>query len=153
MRKKDDRPLHQKSWFLIASKVVVLPLVIWLSSKALKCLLDYIYLMLYILYHKCKPLIMTAADDSIFLFSQKIFKTITWKKNIRRYFFPGITMMKLQITLKDIYGWKDFLIILHRKWFCKIFYKIPVPIYLFKYFVLHNFGKLFYKIPFWHLSK
>ena len=61
---------------------------------------------------------MTAADDSIFLFFQKIFKTITWKKNIRRYFFPGITMMKLQITRKDIYGWKDFLIILHRKWFC-----------------------------------
>ena len=35
----------------------------------------------------------------------KIFKTITFKKNARKYFYPCIKMMKLQKTLKDISIW------------------------------------------------
>ena len=68
MYKRDDRPPHQKSRFFIASKEVAL-LDIWLSRKAIKGLLQNIYLMLD-LYHKRNPFIITVADDSIF--SKKI---------------------------------------------------------------------------------
>ena len=45
---------------------------VWPSRKALKRLLQYIYLLLHLLYHKCKPLIM------------KYLRLITWEKNVRR---------------------------------------------------------------------
>ena len=91
--KKDDRPPHQKRLF-IASKGVGLSLDIWPSRKALKRLLQNIYLMLDVLYYKHTLLITTVVDGSIF---KEIFKAITWEKKVRRwyYFYPGITMMKL----------------------------------------------------------
>ena len=51
MFKKDDRLPHQKSKFFIASKGVGLTLDIWPLKKALKGLLQNIYLMLDLLYH------------------------------------------------------------------------------------------------------
>ena len=35
---------------------------------------------------------MTVADGSVF---QKILKIVIWEKNIRYYFYSGITIMKL----------------------------------------------------------
>ena len=63
MYKKDDRLQHQKSWFFNVSKLVLLPLDIWLSRKALTRLLQNIYLMLDLLNHKCNPLVKTVADN------------------------------------------------------------------------------------------
>ena len=40
--------------------------------------------MLELLYHKRNHLITTVVDDNIF---KKIFPTITWEKNLRRYYF------------------------------------------------------------------
>ena len=42
--------------------------------KALKCLLQNIYLLLDLLYHKDNPFITTTVENNIF---KKIFKTIT----------------------------------------------------------------------------
>ena len=64
--KKDDRLPHQKSIFFITSKGVGLSLDIWPSGKALKCLLQDIYLILYLSYHKCSFLSMAVVDGSIF---------------------------------------------------------------------------------------
>ena len=69
MYNKDDR---QKSRLFIASQEAGLSSYIWPSRKALKISLQNIYLMLDLLYHKGKPLITDAVDDSIFL---KISKT------------------------------------------------------------------------------
>ena len=112
--------------FFIAYKVVGLSLNIWPSRKALKCLLQNIYLMLDLLYCKCNPFIVTVVDGSIF------FKSLTWEKN-RRYFYPGITMMKLWLILKHIcIGMKSFLNYFALK---IIFLNIlqNVSVYLFKY--------------------
>ena len=88
---------NRRKTFFFASKEVGLALDIWRSRKALKRLLQNIYLMLEILYHKHNPLITTAVYKSTFL--RKI-KTITWEKNVRRYYFcSGVTMIKLQSTL------------------------------------------------------
>ena len=66
MRNWDDRPLYQKSRFFITSRRVGLSLYISHSRKALKCLLQNIYLLLDLLYHKHNPLIITNVEDSIF---------------------------------------------------------------------------------------
>ena len=58
MCEKDDRPVHQKSCFFIASKVVVLSLDIWVLSKAFEYLLQNIYTMLDLVYYKCNALIV-----------------------------------------------------------------------------------------------
>ena len=65
MCKKDDRPPQQKSTVFTASKVG-LSLDICPSRKILKRLLQNIYLMLDLLYHKRNTFIMTVADGSIF---------------------------------------------------------------------------------------
>ena len=76
----------------IAGKGVALSLDIWPSRKALKCLLQNILLMLDLLHHKRNPPIKTAVDVSI----KKKIKIIAWEKNdTLRYFYPGITIMKL----------------------------------------------------------
>ena len=65
MCKKDNGLSHQKSMkfhIFIASKTVVLSLSIGLTRKALKGLLQNIYLMLELLYHKRNPLITTVLD-------------------------------------------------------------------------------------------
>ena len=74
MCKRDDRPWNQKNRFFIASKRIGLPLYISTSMKALKCLLQNIYLLLDLLYHKDNPFITTTVENNIF---KKIFKTIT----------------------------------------------------------------------------
>ena len=65
MFKNDDWPLHQKSRFFIASKLVHLSLDILLSRKPLKHLLQNIYIMSNLLYHKRNPLITAIADDNV----------------------------------------------------------------------------------------
>ena len=52
--------------FFFASKEVGLALDIWHSRKAWKCLLQNIYPMLELLYHKHNPLITTAVYGRIF---------------------------------------------------------------------------------------
>ena len=74
MCKTFDRPPNQKNRFFIASKRIGLPLYISTSMKALKCLLQNIYLLLDLLYHKHNPFIATTVENNIF---KKIFKTIT----------------------------------------------------------------------------
>ena len=69
--------LHQSSikfHIFIANKAVDLSLDIQYSRKALKALLQNMYLMLELLYHKGNTLIMAVVDGSIF---KKILVTIT----------------------------------------------------------------------------
>ena len=66
MCKKCNRLPHQKSRFFIASKEVAFTLAIWPSRKALKGLLQNVYLMLDLLYHEWKPLIMTVVNVNTF---------------------------------------------------------------------------------------
>ena len=66
MCKQDESLSHQKSRLFIASKRVGLSLDIWCSRKALKGLLQNIYLRLELLHHKHNLLIATVVDDSIF---------------------------------------------------------------------------------------
>ena len=84
MCKKDYRPPNQKSWLCIASKLVVLSLDIWLSSKAFKRLLQSISLMLDLLYHKRNPFITTVADDSNFL--KKYLRLLLERKTLEKIF-------------------------------------------------------------------
>ena len=63
--KKDDRASHHKSRFFIASQGVGLSLDTCLSRKALKRVLQNIYLTLDILYNKHNPLLTIAVDGSI----------------------------------------------------------------------------------------
>ena len=62
------RPIRIVSKFhiFIASKVPGLSLDIWRSKKVLRQLLQNIYLVLELLYHKRNPLILTVVDGSIF---------------------------------------------------------------------------------------
>ena len=62
MCKNDDRPPDHKSRFFIASKGVSLSA----PRKTLKRLLQNIFLMLNLLYHKHNLIIMTVVDVSIF---------------------------------------------------------------------------------------
>ena len=66
MCNRDDRPPYQKSRSFIASKRLGLPLHISHPKKALKCLLQNIYLLLNLLYDKHNSFIMTTVGDSIF---------------------------------------------------------------------------------------
>ena len=75
------------------SKVVVLSLDIWPSRKVLKRLLQNIYLILDLLYDKRNPL-TTVADESIFKKKKKYLR-LPWDENVKRYIYPGITMMEL----------------------------------------------------------
>ena len=68
--KKDDRAPHHKSRFFIASQGVGLSLDTCLSRKALKRVLQNIYLTLDLLYNKHIPLFTIAVDGSIFLKKQ-----------------------------------------------------------------------------------
>ena len=63
--KKDDRAPHHKSRFFIVSQGVGLSLDNCLSRKALKRVLQNIYLTLDILYNKHNPLLTIAVDGSI----------------------------------------------------------------------------------------
>ena len=63
--KKDDRALHHKSRFFIVSQGVGLSLDTCLSRKALKRVLQNIYLTLDLLYNKHNPLLTIAVDGSI----------------------------------------------------------------------------------------
>ena len=81
MCKNYESLLHQKRRFFITSKGVDVSLGIWRSRKAIKSLLQNIYLIWELLYHKLNPLVTTVVNGSIFL---KIFKTITSEKNARR---------------------------------------------------------------------
>ena len=63
--KKDDRAPHHKSRFFIASQGVGLSLDTCLSRKALKRVLQNIYLTLDLLYNKHNPLLTIAVDGSI----------------------------------------------------------------------------------------
>ena len=74
MCKGDNRSPYQKSIFFITSKRAGMSLYISHSKKAVKCLLQNVYLLLDLLYHKHNSLIMTTVGESIFL---KICKTIT----------------------------------------------------------------------------
>ena len=57
---------HIKRVGFIASKRADSSLDICLSRKALKCLLQNIYMMLDLLYKECYPLFRTVVDGSIF---------------------------------------------------------------------------------------
>ena len=63
--KKDDRAPHHKSRFFIVSQGVGLSLDTCLSRKALKRVLQNIYLTLDLLYNKHNPLLTIAVDGSI----------------------------------------------------------------------------------------
>ena len=84
---KRQKATTSKSRFFIASKGG-LPLDIWPSRIAIKCLWQNIYLMLDLLYHEHNPFFMTVVGGSIF---KKIFKIIIWEKNI----VEGITFTQL----------------------------------------------------------
>ena len=96
-------------------------------------MLQNIYLMLDLLYHKRNPHIMTIVHGSIF---KNIFKTLTWKKNLRRYFLLGYYNDEI-ITEHHFYKEEK----LFKFFFSSrmIFLNIlqNVVIYLFKYFALH----------------
>ena len=91
--------------------------------------------MLELLCHKRNFLLTTVIDDTIFL---KIFKTVTWEKNvIRRYYFcSGSIMMKLQLPLKHGFYTDEKLLELFciKNDFAKNFAKCH---HLLKYFVSH----------------
>ena len=74
--KKDDRATHHKSRFFIASQGVGLSLDTCLSRKALKRVLQNIYLALDLLYNKHNPLFTVVVDGSIF---KKIIKLVRKK--------------------------------------------------------------------------
>ena len=63
--KKDERAPHHKSRFFIGSQGVGLSLDTFLSRKALKRVLQNIYLKLDLLYNKHNPLLTIAVDGSI----------------------------------------------------------------------------------------
>ena len=75
--KKDDRTTHHNSRSFIASQGVGLSLDTCLSRKALKRVLQNIYLTLDLLYNKHNPLFTIAVDGSI---SKK--NNITCKKKL-----------------------------------------------------------------------
>ena len=74
---------------------------------------------------------MTVADGSVF---QKILKIVIWEKNIRYYFYSGVTIMKLQLTLEHHFyaDKKLFQLFYIENKFAKYF-----AIFWFKYFVSH----------------
>ena len=82
---KDDRLPHQNSRFFIASKQVGLALGIWPSRKAIKGLLQNIYLILDLVYEKRNP------------FFRLLLMIAIWEKNVTRryYFYLADTIMKL----------------------------------------------------------
>ena len=88
-----DRHIKRVGLF-IAGKGVGLSLEIWAPRKALKSLLQNIFLMLDLLYYKHKSIITTVVDGSIF---KKIFKTIIREKNVSRryYFYAVVSLMEL----------------------------------------------------------
>ena len=77
MCKRDDRPPNQKNRFFIASEIGF-PLYISTSMKALKYLLQNIYLLLDLLYHKHNPFITTTVENNIF---KKIFYHLREKRS------------------------------------------------------------------------
>ena len=81
---KDDRLPHQNRFF-IASKQVGLALDIWPSRKAIKGLLQNIYLILDLVYEKRNP------------FFRLLLMIAIWEKNVTRryYFYLADTIMKL----------------------------------------------------------
>ena len=66
MCRKDGRLPHQESRFFLPSKRVGFSLDIRLSRKALKALLQSIYLILDLLHYKHNPHTTTVVDGSIF---------------------------------------------------------------------------------------
>ena len=88
-RKKNDRPPHQKSRILNASKGD-LSLDIWTSKKALEHFLWNIYLMLDFLYHKRNLLFTTVVHRGVFF----KYKTSIWGENVlRKYYFSSVIIM------------------------------------------------------------
>ena len=101
-------------------------------------------------------LITTTVEGSIF---EKIFKTITWEKNIGKYIYPTSKVTKSNLTLKrfcagekllKLYCTKNVLVKYFEKC-CNLFkyFVSHIVIYIAilrdksKFFVLHNFRKCF----------
>ena len=72
------------------------------SRKAIKCLLQNIYLMLGLLYHKCNPLFTTVVYGSISASNE----IITWEKNVTRYYFCYLRVHK-KLVYKTFLPWRN----------------------------------------------